>query len=111
MKEGIISEYSLGFLLLSQLNEADQELYKNFNLVVSDRWQQEIAETVFDAINQDADKMEQKRKQKPKYEESDENCESMLEVLNNCFAFTTTFFVYIEINVAIKRIYIYIYLN
>lgn len=55
-----------------KLSEGDQELYKNFPLVVSDRWQQEIAETVFDAINQDADKMEQKRRQKERIDESED---------------------------------------
>ncbi|XP_076434860.1 G protein-coupled receptor kinase 3-like isoform X2 [Babylonia areolata] len=48
-----------------KLTESDQELYRNFPLVVSERWQQEVAETVFDAINQDTDKLEQKRKSKP----------------------------------------------
>ncbi len=62
--------------LMFQLTDADQELYKNFPLVVSERWQQEVAETVFDAINQDTDKIEQKRKQKPRIDESEENCES-----------------------------------
>lgn len=57
-----------------QLTEADQELYKNFPLVVSERWQQEVAETVFEAINQDTDKIEQKRKNKPKIDELEENC-------------------------------------
>lgn len=56
-------------MLLFQLNEADQELYKNFPLVVSERWQQEVAETVFDTINADADKIEMKRKQKPKVDD------------------------------------------
>ena len=50
--------------LVHQLTEADQELYKNFPLVVSERWQEEIAETVFDYINSETDKIEQKRKQK-----------------------------------------------
>lgn len=52
-------------LFVLQLTDADQELYRNFPLVVSERWQQEVAETVFDAINQDTDKLEQKRKSKP----------------------------------------------
>ena len=56
---------------LLQLSESDQDLYKNFPLVVSERWQQEVAETVFEAINQDTDKIEQKRKQKPKIEDVD----------------------------------------
>ncbi|ESO95561.1 hypothetical protein LOTGIDRAFT_144613 [Lottia gigantea] len=54
-----------------KLTESDQELYKNFPLVVSERWQQEVAETVFDAINSDTDKLEQKRKQKPKIDDAD----------------------------------------
>ncbi len=58
---------------LLQLTEADQELYKNFPLVVSERWQQEVAETVFDAINQDTDKIEQKKKNKPKIDEMEES--------------------------------------
>ncbi|XP_077995188.1 G protein-coupled receptor kinase 3-like isoform X4 [Glandiceps talaboti] len=47
-----------------KLTEADQELYKNFPLVISERWQQEIAETVYETINQDADKSEAKKKAK-----------------------------------------------
>ena len=47
-----------------QLSESDQEQYKNFPLVVSERWQEEVSETVFDYINQESDKSEQKRKQK-----------------------------------------------
>jgi len=54
-----------------KLTDADQELYKNFPLVVSERWQHEVAETVFDAINSDTDKVELKRKQKPKADEVD----------------------------------------
>ncbi|XP_052219143.1 beta-adrenergic receptor kinase 2-like isoform X2 [Dreissena polymorpha] len=52
-----------------KLTEADQELYKNFPMVVSERWQQEVAETVFDAINTETDKIEQKKKQKPRIDE------------------------------------------
>ncbi|KAL8602463.1 Beta-adrenergic receptor kinase 2 [Nucella lapillus] len=48
-----------------KLTEADQDLYRNFPLVVSERWQQEVAETVFEAINQETDKLEQKRRAKP----------------------------------------------
>lgn len=40
-----------------KLTDADQELYKNFPLVVSERWQTEIAETVFETINNEADKV------------------------------------------------------
>ncbi|KAL4224317.1 Beta-adrenergic receptor kinase 2 [Mactra antiquata] len=52
-----------------KLTESDQELYKNFPMVVSERWQQEVAETVFDAINSETDKIEQKKKQKPRIDE------------------------------------------
>lgn len=56
-----------------KLLEGDQEIYKHFNLVISDRWQQEVADTVFEAINADADKVEQKRKLKPKTDYNDED--------------------------------------
>lgn len=49
-----------------QLGEADSDLYKNFNITISERWQAEIAETVFDVVNQDADKAEMKKKAKQK---------------------------------------------
>ncbi|XP_052798603.1 beta-adrenergic receptor kinase 2-like isoform X3 [Mya arenaria] len=52
-----------------KMSETDQELYKNFPMVVSERWQQEVAETVFDAINAETDKIEQKKKQKPRIDE------------------------------------------
>ncbi|CAH8450437.1 unnamed protein product [Heterobilharzia americana] len=44
-----------------KLTEADQALYQNFSLVVSERWQLEIAETVFDFVNQEADKIDAKK--------------------------------------------------
>ena len=49
-----------------KLNDGDSDLYKNFNITISERWQNEIAETVFDVVNQDADKMELKKKSKQK---------------------------------------------
>jgi len=45
-----------------KLTEADQDLYKNFPLVISERWQNEVAETVFDTINNDYDKKEHNRR-------------------------------------------------
>ena len=57
-----------------KLTEQDQALYKNFPLVVSEQWQQEIADTVFDAINQETDRIEQKKKQK-----RGKHAESMIE--------------------------------
>ncbi|KAG8200190.1 hypothetical protein JTE90_024973 [Oedothorax gibbosus] len=55
-----------------KLTDADQELYKNFPVVISERWQQEIAETVFETINLEADKVEQKKKAKMKMKFDDE---------------------------------------
>ena len=55
-----------------QLTEKDQELYQNFPLVISERWQAEVAETVFDTINQEADKIEAKRKNKHRKFDVDE---------------------------------------
>lgn len=55
-----------------KLTEADQELYKNFPVVISERWQQEIAETVFETVNIEADKLEQKKKTKMKMKFQDE---------------------------------------
>uniref|UniRef100_A0A914E6T5 G protein-coupled receptor kinase n=1 Tax=Acrobeloides nanus TaxID=290746 RepID=A0A914E6T5_9BILA len=49
-----------------KLNDTDSELYKNFNIIISERWQDEIAATVFDVVNQDADKMEMKKRAKQK---------------------------------------------
>lgn len=60
-----------------KLTEADQELYKNFPLVISERWQAEVADTVFDTINHDCDKTEQKKKSKQKKfgtDEKDSDC-------------------------------------
>ena len=63
------------YYIVTQLTESDQELYANFPLVVSERWQQEIAETVFDAVNQETDKLELKRRPKTRIDDSDDNCE------------------------------------
>ena len=49
-----------------KLTESDQELYKNFPLVISERWQSEVADTVFDTINHDYDKVEHKKRAKAK---------------------------------------------
>ncbi|XP_037091644.1 G protein-coupled receptor kinase 1-like [Pollicipes pollicipes] len=61
-----------------KLTEQDQELYKNFPLVISERWQNEVAETVFDTVNAEADKLEQKKRSKHKLrfdaDEKDSDC-------------------------------------
>ncbi|XP_018788744.1 PREDICTED: G protein-coupled receptor kinase 1 [Bactrocera latifrons] len=49
-----------------KLTDSDQELYKFFPLTISERWQQEIAETVFESVNIETDKIEQKKKAKQK---------------------------------------------
>ncbi|XP_078410418.1 G protein-coupled receptor kinase 3 isoform X2 [Cetorhinus maximus] len=49
-----------------KLLDSDQELYKNFPLVISERWQQEVAETVYDAVNVDTDKNEVRKRAKNK---------------------------------------------
>ena len=70
----------LVFLTGIKLTEGDQELYKNFPLVISERWQAEVADTVFDTINHDYDKIEQKKKAKAKkvggnaQDEKDSDC-------------------------------------
>lgn len=49
-----------------QLLDSDQELYRNFPLTISERWQQEVAETVFDTINAETDRLETRKKTKNK---------------------------------------------
>lgn len=49
-----------------KLTDSDQDQYRNFSLTISERWQQEIAETVFETVNTEADKVEQKKKSKQK---------------------------------------------
>uniref|UniRef100_A0A8C3DAQ6 G protein-coupled receptor kinase n=3 Tax=Passeriformes TaxID=9126 RepID=A0A8C3DAQ6_CORMO len=49
-----------------KLLESDQELYRNFPLTISERWQQEVTETVFDTVNADTDKLEARKKAKNK---------------------------------------------
>lgn len=70
-KIGYAFDLSWVFFPPLQLAEQDQDLYRNFTMTISERWQQEVAETVFDAINQDTDKLEQKRKQKPRIDDVD----------------------------------------
>lgn len=48
-------------------------------MTISERWQTEVAETVFETINQEADKSEQKKKakQKPKFDEDEKGLSSL----------------------------------
>ncbi|KAI5718718.1 hypothetical protein M8J77_025778 [Diaphorina citri] len=59
-----------------KLTEADQDLYKNFPLTISERWQNEVAETVLETINLETDKIEQKKKAKQKARFNDDEKES-----------------------------------
>ena len=72
-KRKLVYAFDLSWVIFPplQLAEQDQDLYRNFTMTISERWQQEVAETVFDAINQDTDKLEQKRKQKPRIDDVD----------------------------------------
>ncbi|KOX67318.1 G protein-coupled receptor kinase 1 [Melipona quadrifasciata] len=66
-----------------KLTDADQELYKNFPLTISERWQAEVAETVFETINNEADKLENKKKAKQKQRfDADEKGVNALPVHN-----------------------------
>jgi beta-adrenergic-receptor kinase len=71
----ILCLFSIGI----KLTDADQELYKNFPLVISERWQAEVADTVFHTINHDYDKIEGKKRAKQKkfgtsVDEKDSDC-------------------------------------
>ncbi|GAB6030160.1 G protein-coupled receptor kinase 1 [Chamberlinius hualienensis] len=61
-----------------KLSDKDQDLYKEFPLVISERWQQEVAETVFHTVNQETDRIEQKKRAKQKarfgQDEKDSDC-------------------------------------
>lgn len=50
----------------TQLLDCDQELYKNFPLVISERWQQEVVETIYETVNSDTDKIEARKRAKNK---------------------------------------------
>lgn len=63
-----------------QLLDSDQELYKNFPLVISERWQQEVAETVYDAVNSDTDKNEMRKRAKNKQQGHEEGEELTLSL-------------------------------
>ncbi|XP_016064214.1 PREDICTED: beta-adrenergic receptor kinase 2 isoform X2 [Miniopterus natalensis] len=49
-----------------KLLDCDQELYKNFPLVISERWQQEVVETIYETVNADTDKIEARKRAKHK---------------------------------------------
>jgi beta-adrenergic-receptor kinase len=59
------------------LSEQDQDIYKNFNIVISERWQQEIADTIFELVNTDTDKHEMKKRTKLKIKIDDDKGEAV----------------------------------
>lgn len=63
-------------LFCLQLLDSDQDLYKNFPLVISERWQQEVAETVYEAVNSDTDKNEARKRAKNKQQGHEEGMNS-----------------------------------
>lgn len=67
--------------LCFQLLDSDQELYKNFPLVISERWQQEVAETVYEAVNSDTDKNEARKRAKNKQQGHEEGEGNILLIL------------------------------
>lgn len=62
-----------------KMTDQDQEIYKDFNLTVSERWQQEIAETVFKVVNEEHDKLEAKKKAKHQNSMTAEDGDRLLE--------------------------------
>ena len=84
-------------LLLQQLTEMDQELYQNFPLVISERWQSEVSETVFDTINQEADKIESKKKSKHRKYDIDEK-----GLFSNAFLYSL--FLLADITISVHKV-------
>jgi len=69
-----------------KLSEDDHELYKDFAVTVYERWQQEVVESVFDIVNEEADKIEKKRGLKAQLDEPALNC------MTQCIPLQRTFF-------------------
>ncbi|KAL7670907.1 hypothetical protein ACOME3_005823 [Neoechinorhynchus agilis] len=44
-----------------KLTDIDQVQYKNFFAIISDRWQQEVEESVFESVNAETDRLENKK--------------------------------------------------
>jgi len=44
-----------------KLTKEDDDQYKNFDIFLPDRWQKEITETIFDTVNLEADRLENKK--------------------------------------------------
>ncbi|MCP9258207.1 Protein-serine/threonine kinase [Dirofilaria immitis] len=72
-----------------KLTETDNKLYKDFNITISERWQNEIADTIFEVVNQDADKAESKKraKQRAKLSNDDKASLSLIDYVFKPFRF------------------------
>ncbi|XP_067934508.1 G protein-coupled receptor kinase 3-like [Watersipora subatra] len=70
-----------------KLSEQDQDQYHNFNMIVSERWQQEVAETVFDAINADTDRKKKVVSDESNHKDGQTDCivEGEVSKLGNSF--------------------------
>lgn len=68
-----------------KLSDQDQTIWDHFHVVVSDRWQREIGETVFDQVNSEQDKIELKRKGKCKIGEDAQGISGTIESIGNRF--------------------------
>ncbi|VDN97637.1 unnamed protein product [Rodentolepis nana] len=47
-----------------RLTTENQQVYKEFDVVIADRWEHEMTTTIFDAVNEDFDQIESKRRDK-----------------------------------------------
>jgi beta-adrenergic-receptor kinase len=72
-----------------KLTDEDQEQYKDFDMVVSARWQEEMcATTVFDMVNGEYDRIESRRRAKMRRQTADEsliyNVKNAMEQKRDC---------------------------
>ncbi|KAJ8945268.1 hypothetical protein NQ318_016690 [Aromia moschata] len=90
-----------------KLTDADQELYKNFPLVISERWQNEVAETVFETVNFEADKTEHKKraKQKKLYDLDEKGIPLKIPFYSDTLTFWTPDFFVFRIRLYITWVY------
>ncbi|XP_067833269.1 beta-adrenergic receptor kinase 1-like, partial [Heptranchias perlo] len=59
------------------LTGSDQEFYRNFCLAVPDRWEDEVTETVFQAVNRECDRMEAKSSSKLRSPKGETGCKDV----------------------------------
>ncbi|KAM7537217.1 hypothetical protein Aperf_G00000064463 [Anoplocephala perfoliata] len=46
------------------IHDEDQQAYQDFDIVIADRWEHEMTTTIFDAVNEEFDQIESKRRAK-----------------------------------------------